>query len=414
MKLLFIGTICDELFFDKLIKSSFKFKPSIAGQTFERMIVEGISLKGEVEILSAIPVGTYPKYPHVFCRKEKDFNLEKMKISYIPFINILILKQVTVFLYTLWFVFKWLFANRSKEKAILLNVVYPPTSIPALLWGKIFSCPVTVLVPDISTFRFEYSPTVGYIKNLLSTTFKYLCETLDSKFDGYILLTEDMNVLVNSQKKPYVIVEGMTKKDFRNSNVNADAIVNNKGSIVMYAGSLREKYGISKLIESFLKLQNKDYELWIFGSGDYEDTVKKISKENTKIKYFGLVTHSEIIEYESKATLLINPRPSIEEFTKYSFPSKTIEYMASGTPLLTTQLPGIPEEYWKYVYTFNDESVNGMAQTIDRILCKTSEELNAFGEKARKYIINNKNYIVQTEVILDFLEKLISKTKNYK
>ena len=52
---------------------------------------------------------------------------------------------------------------------------------------------------------------------------------------------------------------------------------------------------------------------------------------------------------ELKATLLVNPRPTTEEFTIYSFPSKNMEYMASGTPLLTTKLPGMPEEYHQYV-----------------------------------------------------------------
>ena len=57
----------------------------------------------------------------------------------------------------------------------------------------------------------------------------------------------------------------------------------------------------------------------------------------------GCVTNDEIVRLQCEATLLVNPRPSDKEFCKYSFPSKTIEYMASGTPVLMTKLPGVPD-----------------------------------------------------------------------
>ena len=38
----------------------------------------------------------------------------------------------------------------------------------------------------------------------------------------------------------------------------------------------------------------------------------------------------------------VNPRQNNEEFTKYSFPSKTMEYLASGVPVVAYKLDGIP------------------------------------------------------------------------
>lgn len=42
--------------------------------------------------------------------------------------------------------------------------------------------------------------------------------------------------------------------------------------------------------------------------------------------------------------------------------------MVSGTPVLTTPLPGMPEEYDQYVYLFDDESTEGMHQTLKLLL----------------------------------------------
>ena len=42
-----------------------------------------------------------------------------------------------------------------------------------------------------------------------------------------------------------------------------------------------------------------------------------------------LMNHPKIVKEEKKSTLLVNPRFTNEEYTKYSFPSKNMEYMAS-------------------------------------------------------------------------------------
>lgn len=59
---------------------------------------------------------------------------------------------------------------------------------------------------------------------------------------------------------------------------------------------------------------------------------------------------------QQQATLLVNPRKGHEEYTKYSFPSKTMEYMASGTPTIMYKLPGLPIEYEEYLVLLPDNS----------------------------------------------------------
>lgn len=93
----------------------------------------------------------------------------------------------------------------------------------------------------------------------------------------------------------------------------------------------------------------------IYGTGNYIDEIIKMSKENMKIIYGGVVNNKIIIQEELDSILLINPRPLQNcsancDFTRYSFPSKNIEYMSSGTPLLATKLPGMPKKYYSYIY----------------------------------------------------------------
>ena len=120
--------------------------------------------------------------------------------------------------------------------------------------------------------------------------------------------------------------------------------------------------------------------------------------------YGGMLLNSEIVEKEQCASLLVNPRPTHEEYVKYSFPSKTMEYMASGTPVLTTRLPGMPEEYAPYVFFIEEESVDGVAQALKQVLALSDEALFANGSEAREFVLTQMSNVVQPTKILDMLK----------
>lgn len=89
-------------------------------------------------------------------------------------------------------------------------------------------------------------------------------------------------------------------------------------------------------------MNNTDYILEIYGDGDYRAELVELAAKHDRIIYKGLVSRDVIVARQKQVALLINPRPSSYEYTQYSFPSKIMEYMLSGTPVLTTKLPGIP------------------------------------------------------------------------
>ena len=113
----------------------------------------------------------------------------------------------------------------------------------------------------------------------------------------------------------------------------------------------------------------------------------------------------EVLAYEQKASLLVNVRDPNEAFTSYSFPSKTIEYMLSGTPLLTTRLPGIPKEYDKYLILIEDNLPQTIASGIETAFRMTSEARQSLGNAAACFIAEEKNSEKQAEKILRFISE---------
>ena len=223
---------------------------------------------------------------------------------------------------------------------------------------------------------------------------------LISKCDKWVLLTEQMYEYLG-KKKPAVIMEGHADE---NMAVLSNLIENKDNPRrCIYAGGLKKIHGIEKLVKAFQESGVDNAELHVYGNGEYASELQNLN--DPRIIYHGVVPNGEVVSRELTATLLINPRPSTEEFTKYSFPSKNMEYMASGTAVLTTKLPGMPKEYYEYVYLFEDESIEGMAKTIKEVLSLTSQELFSKGKKAREYVLTEKSNVRQASRIIELMQQ---------
>ena len=409
MKILYFGTICNEKRFVEICKKSL-VKPSAAPQNFETLLINGFDGLPNVEIDANTfpPVPAFPKGYALFWGRKIDNLTEKIDARWIPALNIQIIKQICLFFFSFCFTLSWLVKNRrEKRKTILLYSIYMPIAYGTVFLAKLAKCNIVVIVPDLPRFMFTYSRQKG-IKSKLIPCFLYLTKFVESKFDGYILLTDYMNNLVNTKNKPYIIVEGIGDSDIY-LNDGRPNFGDKAKKAIMYAGTLNEKFGIKKLVDAFDTIKEDSLELWLFGNGDMEKELEKASLKDSRIRYFGRKAKKEILEYEKKATILVNIRPTEDEYTKYSFPSKTIEYMVSGTPLLTTRLPGIPEEYFSYCYTIEDETKQGVSEAITRVLNLPNEELISMGKRARDFIINNKNSEIQAKKIYNYLEMLLCK-----
>ena len=50
--------------------------------------------------------------------------------------------------------------------------------------------------------------------------------------------------------------------------------------------------------------------------------------------------------------------------------------MSSGTPVLTTKLSGIPEDYFNYIYSISENGKEGIKEALKYVLEKEEIETN--------------------------------------
>ena len=154
-----------------------------------------------------------------------------------------------------------------------------------------------------------------------------------------------------------------------------------------------------------MKISNPNYRLIICGSGTLTPMIIDVSKKDPRIIYKGTLPREEVLALQKKSTLLVNPRKPNGGITRYSFPSKTVEYLSSGTPMIGYKLEGIPSEYYNYYYTIDDLSEETLVATIENVMSLPQSVLDEKARDAFEFIDNNKTAEKQVKRILDFISE---------
>ena len=298
----------------------------------------------------------------------------------------------------LWRVYKTVkssFKKKDETNNLIVYALHSPFLLAATLLRKRITCSC-VVVPDLPEFMSGGNVWRRLFKKIDRSVINFCLKRLDS----YVLLSPYMRERLPIKDKPWVLMEGIYDTSSIPQNIEKET-----ERVILYTGNLSRRYGISELLEAFHQIKKDNYRLWICGRGDAEEDIVNLSKEDSRIKFFGVVTHDEVLTLQQKASVLVNPRSSEGEYTKYSFPSKTMEYLASGTPTVMCHLPAIPEEYDKYIYYITDESTAGIRAKLLEVCDKNDDELAAFGKRAADFIKNEKNASVQAKKIIDLMNK---------
>jgi glycosyltransferase involved in cell wall biosynthesis len=159
-------------------------------------------------------------------------------------------------------------------------------------------------------------------------------------------------------------------------------------------------------IESVLAQTWSDWEMLIVDDCSLDasaDIIREYAKKDPRIKFFGRVSRQDILTALKKSHLIVINKPTADDYSNYSFSSKILECMASGTPLLTTRVGGMPEEYYDYVRFIDDETPPGIAKAIEEALALTDVERVQLGTEAENFVLSSKNCATMTHKILEFL-----------
>ena len=385
MRVIYVSNLClpkvyDSLFEDKCYKSS------EAAQKYNRIMAEGFVLNGcEVISLGVVPVNRNVNRRFISLPEGE---LNGVKYRHLKTINLPLIKQLLNAINVYFGVIK---LCDKKNSFVICDGLSYLASKAAVLACRLKKIKSVGIITDLPEFLASSDRAVKRYKKLFD------------EFSAYVVLTEEMAIKLGYQDRYYVVLEGQVDSLEEREPLKQKYF---SKKIVMYAGIVQKLYGLQLLVEGFIKANLENYELNIYGNGDYAEEIDRISEIHKNVRHFPSQPNSTIVEKEKEAYLLVNPRPTSEEYTKYSFPSKNMEYMVSGTAVLTTALPGMPEEYKKHVYLIEDESVDGISNAFKKVAGLGDDEVLNKGRLAREFVLSEKNNKIQTEKIIELINRI--------
>ena len=401
MNVLFIGNF----FPRKLIATcTIDGKVGMANHNFEMSIINGLCLHNDIALKCITVPGVYSyPYNNTFFYTRRDFyQYKNTQIRSVGFCNLPVIKEIWSTITLIVNLVK-MFSQYDGDRVDVIVNIPKNGLLNAVRVARLFTkkkLTQTVIIPDIPIVETEMDKQ-NMLRRIILRNLNNYSMKMTSQSNGLVLLTESMLDFIDKPVN-HIVMEGIVDVGTMDVDLKED-VVDKK--IILYTGTLRKIFGVMNLVRAFQLLDDPDAELWICGSGDSKEDIENAVKQDSRIKFFGLVDSQTALKMQCQAMVLVNPRTSEGEYTKYSFPSKTMEYLLSGKSTIINRLPGIPEEYYDFVYTPKDESVEALTECILKVLNMNSETRKKRAKRGREFIISQKNSKKQTRRILDMINQ---------
>ena len=393
MKLLYIGCFCEPT---TALAIDRRTHITVSATTFQKALMCGYKeLENKPDYIVNVPdIGSFPMRSANLFFSRSEFEYASMKGVNGAFFNFTYVKKYSIYRSIVKESIKWLDLHRKEKVTILVySMIYPYLKAAIELKNRYSNVKVCCIVLDLPEYFGDNTSWLYRVLNKKSTRQIY---ALVPQIDSFVLLTKHMKDRLNVGTRSWCLLEGVY-------NPVKVASQKKRKKVILYTGKLDIRFGIRDLIAAFNEIDDKEFSLWICGHGLDQTFVESAVANDSRIKYWGFLEQKKIFEMQQEATLLVNPRKGDEEYTKYSFPSKTMEYMASGTPTVMYKLPGLPVDYEEHLILIPDNSQRTFTAVLKEWGSKAQVELDEFGKHAKQFILKNKNSEIQAKRLMDFL-----------
>jgi len=368
-------------------------------------IVRGLETAFEkpIDILGLQPIETtWPRSGRFFLSSTRWKRDNGGLFIGLPILNLPKIRSVSVFFAMLFYTIWWCCRTRSHRRVIFQVSLNNPLFFATLICRLLFKLKIVLVVND--------PPSDHRVKKVtfLQRFNHAMMFWSINKVDGLIGVTKYV-AMDFAPKIPSMVIESIAHTAVTEEKIDQARREKKERAefVFVNVGSLYEEYGVKLLIDAFLKVPNENVRLRIFGKGPVVPYIEEMAKNDPRIYYGGFVSNEEALRREMAADVLVNPRPSDQEFVRYSFPIKLMEYLSTGTATATTKLACIPEDYDGHYIPIEDETPEGLAALLEKLAATPRSELHAVGSKAARFIRENKTVEIQGKRMAEFIKQLL-------
>jgi glycosyltransferase involved in cell wall biosynthesis len=176
---------------------------------------------------------------------------------------------------------------------------------------------------------------------------------------------------------------------------------------VLYSGSVLLEFGLDTLLQAFSQVSNPQLRLHICGKGSSKRLIDR-ARRDPRVKLLGCVSDEQLVKLARRANVLVNPRPNLPDHDN-NFPSKLIEYLSYGKPIVSSWTPGIHPAYRPLLMVVKENTADAFASKIRSALELSNERRTAHAVQCAQFIRKEKLWSYQAERLITWIRESLLK-----
>jgi glycosyltransferase involved in cell wall biosynthesis len=316
--------------------------PQYSALRFQRNVLRALEAAGlSIDAITTPPIAAFPRNHHWWVRGVQ-YQLDGVRVQGRQ-MSCPNLPGVRLFGRLAQAVRLGLLKQAGSFDGILVYSVHTPLVAAALVLKWLRRTPVFVFIPDLPTF-------MGGPSNILKHWLKRLDAAVVRRLlvytDGAFPITDGIgrDWLVDGPK--HWTMEGISDPAaaaLAAARTNRSYVFRGGGRpILLYTGALEY---VLPFASAFHRSSIDALLLFVGGGVDAVD-LQALAARDARIKVKPFMTGDALAREVERADFMLNPRDPAWPGAAYSFPSKLVEYLITGKPIVSTRLPGIPDEYF--------------------------------------------------------------------
>ncbi len=157
--------------------------------------------------------------------------------------------------------------------------------------------------------------------------------------------------------------------------------------VVLYAGTLAPEKGVDTLAEAALLLPDTVHVVFLGGTDAQVQSFRSLYGKHQNVSIVGRVLHTEVPRHIVSADVLVLPDSAEYTYSNlYTSPMKLFEYMASGRPIVASDVPSLREVLTDdSAFFFKPDSPEALQKTINQAL-ENPEDALTRGTRAKEMV----------------------------
>lgn len=351
------------------------------------------------ELLSCRPSTSFPHGP--LWKKGETVKIQEdgPEIQILPTLNLKVLKNLFWGLQVKRYIRKWAARHKGERMDVLVYNIYTPPISWLYKACKRYGCKLTAILYDLGVpparLGLSFLTMLGY-QAMERQAKRYI-----PLLDGRVVINERI-VRHYAPGKDFLLVDGGINDDVMSRLFPLEE-PSSEEFVFVLAGMLWDQNGTKLVMDCLQGHPELSVKVVFAGNGIDVPKIQAFARQDSRVSYAGMLSPEELFKLYAKADVLLNLRKEEEE--DFHFPSKLLEYLATGKHVISTPVAHAERDYGQFMTLLQEGTPETLAVAIKSVMQRGKASLYEQGKRARAYMIEKRRWAVRTQEILDYLHR---------